>query len=730
MRSSLRVAPATGDIPFLHDCNACPNELVYRQSGKPNYTHFSSQKFKQQWQCSFLQSCWTESSPSVCLHYLYNEHVVLHTKLFSRANHNYENDADAKLPTNCVKLTLCGYEYPAKSAILARFRPDIPFPKQYHDIMDYEEIWVEELLTPVSFDPFTKEEEAAVNTGQFTNVRRHGPPGTVAGRGGRGGSNRSGRGPSRAFGDLSHSHSFTEQSSIPASVTHQSSSDLEYNAEGGHADVLWNMPAADSILGTFDEKGNFMISSSTYIDTHATTKVSQSSEIPGHDRLPPPGTVVRSEKQQISKEAAPSNKVRWLYRDPAGQVQGPFANEKMLHWYNRGYFPETLPLRREQDILFEPLSAWKLKYGGICPFELEKKETEPSTTTIKPTKAIQPASPSVPLPLSCTTAAAASQVSTSHTADIFAQLGIPWSSAINNSPPMESSVLPTVATGNNPSTGPLSKALAQDELQFLQTFNVNKSPETASLVDPLSKLNVSAHSTATSSKSNITSIYVQPVTKKIIPPKPLISSSEVKPAIPPMVGWAKPISEQVRSLDEIIREQEQAEAARRSSFLANANSPKSFADMLRETDDYQSGSVNANLPMVTPKSPSMISPSNRPSGSSPILSSSTKQQRSEPTLIESPPNSIKSWCLAQLKPLEQIYDIQMCTILLMEFKTPQEITGFIQDNLKSNKINLKDFTQEFIERRFGPRVTIPSLDEERPKPEPEFTTVSRKFRKK
>ena len=39
----------------------------------------------------------------------------------------------------------------------------------------------------------------------------------------------------------------------------------------------------------------------------------------------------------------------WYYIDPKGNVQGPFLSEYMDGWYNRQYFPPTLPVWRECD---------------------------------------------------------------------------------------------------------------------------------------------------------------------------------------------------------------------------------------------------------------------------------------------------------------------------------------------------------------------------------------------
>lgn len=42
----------------------------------------------------------------------------------------------------------------------------------------------------------------------------------------------------------------------------------------------------------------------------------------------------------------------WFYRDPQGNVQGPFSSHEMHQWYLQGYFTGGLLLRRECDKIF------------------------------------------------------------------------------------------------------------------------------------------------------------------------------------------------------------------------------------------------------------------------------------------------------------------------------------------------------------------------------------------
>lgn len=49
------------------------------------------------------------------------------------------------------------------------------------------------------------------------------------------------------------------------------------------------------------------------------------------------------------------NSYKWLYRDPQGNIQGPFGCEEMQDWFKAGFFAPTLMIRREDQPQFEPL---------------------------------------------------------------------------------------------------------------------------------------------------------------------------------------------------------------------------------------------------------------------------------------------------------------------------------------------------------------------------------------
>lgn len=65
---------------------------------------------------------------------------------------------------------------------------------------------------------------------------------------------------------------------------------------------------------------------------------------------PPPATVPTTATRNTTS-------YQWTYRDPSGNVQGPFTALEMQEWFEAGYFDHALNVKREDAPLFEPLSA-------------------------------------------------------------------------------------------------------------------------------------------------------------------------------------------------------------------------------------------------------------------------------------------------------------------------------------------------------------------------------------
>ncbi|KPP68436.1 PERQ amino acid-rich with GYF domain-containing protein 2-like, partial [Scleropages formosus] len=59
--------------------------------------------------------------------------------------------------------------------------------------------------------------------------------------------------------------------------------------------------------------------------------------------------------------------LKWFYKDPQGEIQGPFTNQEMMEWFQAGYFTMTLLVKRGCDDVFQPLGEI-IKMWGRVPF--------------------------------------------------------------------------------------------------------------------------------------------------------------------------------------------------------------------------------------------------------------------------------------------------------------------------------------------------------------------------
>ncbi|XP_069655797.1 GRB10-interacting GYF protein 1 isoform X2 [Haliaeetus albicilla] len=58
---------------------------------------------------------------------------------------------------------------------------------------------------------------------------------------------------------------------------------------------------------------------------------------------------------------------KWFYKDPQGEIQGPFSPQEMGEWFQAGYFPMALLVKRGCDEVFQPLGD-VIKMWGRVPF--------------------------------------------------------------------------------------------------------------------------------------------------------------------------------------------------------------------------------------------------------------------------------------------------------------------------------------------------------------------------
>ncbi|KAL5635437.1 hypothetical protein ACGC1H_004283 [Rhizoctonia solani] len=62
--------------------------------------------------------------------------------------------------------------------------------------------------------------------------------------------------------------------------------------------------------------------------------------------------------------------IQWSYKDPTGQIQGPFAGATMQQWFETGYFAEDLLIKRTHvDPDFQPLRDFRRRAPPLRPGE-------------------------------------------------------------------------------------------------------------------------------------------------------------------------------------------------------------------------------------------------------------------------------------------------------------------------------------------------------------------------
>ena len=58
------------------------------------------------------------------------------------------------------------------------------------------------------------------------------------------------------------------------------------------------------------------------------------------------------------------DRMRWVYRDPLGQVQGPWSGLEMHDWFKAGFFTAELQVKKQEDTEYEPLAQLVRRIGN------------------------------------------------------------------------------------------------------------------------------------------------------------------------------------------------------------------------------------------------------------------------------------------------------------------------------------------------------------------------------
>ncbi|KAJ5168492.1 uncharacterized protein N7482_004086 [Penicillium canariense] len=82
-----------------------------------------------------------------------------------------------------------------------------------------------------------------------------------------------------------------------------------------------------------------------------------------HDpaQVPTPGGAVSAAQQRTM---VMPDRMRWIYRDPQGNIQGPWTGLEMHDWFKAGFFSPDLQIKKLEDGEFEPLAQLVRRIGN------------------------------------------------------------------------------------------------------------------------------------------------------------------------------------------------------------------------------------------------------------------------------------------------------------------------------------------------------------------------------
>ncbi|RMX81389.1 hypothetical protein D0869_06844 [Hortaea werneckii] len=86
---------------------------------------------------------------------------------------------------------------------------------------------------------------------------------------------------------------------------------------------------------------------------------------PGSDQNAAPGSSASNQPPpQQQRTMVMPDRMRWIYRDPQGQTQGPWSGLEMHDWYKAGFFSPELLVKKYEDPDYEPLAQLIRRIGN------------------------------------------------------------------------------------------------------------------------------------------------------------------------------------------------------------------------------------------------------------------------------------------------------------------------------------------------------------------------------
>ncbi|KAL4870083.1 hypothetical protein BDV12DRAFT_65522 [Aspergillus spectabilis] len=88
------------------------------------------------------------------------------------------------------------------------------------------------------------------------------------------------------------------------------------------------------------------------------------SMLPEGQQVSQTGSVTGSVPTAQQRTMVMPDRMRWIYRDPQGNIQGPWTGLEMHDWFKAGFFSPDLQIRKLEDPEFEPLAQLVRRIGN------------------------------------------------------------------------------------------------------------------------------------------------------------------------------------------------------------------------------------------------------------------------------------------------------------------------------------------------------------------------------
>lgn len=137
----------------------------------------------------------------------------------------------------------------------------------------------------------------------------------------------------------------------PSGNRDQESSPAPFNAPGPFNQASPSAPTNIPVSGT---GGGSMLPGANEASAAPSHGLSQSSGSSSSNQLP-----AAQQRQMVMPD-----RMRWIYRDPQGNTQGPFSGLEMHDWFKAGFFTAELQVKKLEDADFEPLAQLVRRIGN------------------------------------------------------------------------------------------------------------------------------------------------------------------------------------------------------------------------------------------------------------------------------------------------------------------------------------------------------------------------------